>query len=119
MNKQLRRLVVGLVVCYLVLFVQLNWLQIVKAEEYNKDPRNNREVVRDFTRPRGNIVTADGQVIAESRPSADRYKLQRAYPLSDLFAGVGGYFSFVFGTEGAERQYNDVLAGQTAQQRLR
>jgi hypothetical protein len=31
-NKQLRRLVVGLAVCYLVLFAQLNWLQIVKAE---------------------------------------------------------------------------------------
>ena len=41
------------------------------------------------------------------------------YPTGDLFAGVVGYFSFVYGAQGVERQYNDVLPGQTAQQKLR
>ncbi len=36
----------------------------------------------------------------------------------DLFGQVTGYFSFKYGTAGVEKQYNDVLAGQTAQQRL-
>ena len=58
-------------------------------------------------------------VIARSVPSNDRFKLQREYPTGQLFAGVGGYFSFVYGTDGVERQYNDVLAGQTPQQKLR
>ena len=119
MNKQLRRLGIGLIACYVILFAQLNWLQVVKADDYNKDPRNDREVVRDFTRPRGSILTADGVVIAQSVPSNDRYKLLRSYPTGELFAGVGGYFSLAFGFQGLEQQYNDVLAGQTAQQQLR
>src|SRR5262245_13740285 len=96
MNKQLRRLGIGLIACYVILFAQLNWLQVVKADDYKKDPRNDREVVRDYTRPRGVILTADGVVIAQSVPSNDRYKLQRVYPMNDLFAGVGGYFSLAF-----------------------
>ena len=118
MNKQLRRLGLGLIVCYILLFAQLNWLQVVKASDYNNDPRNDRQVIRDFTRPRGNIVTADGVVLATSVPSNDRYKLQREYPTGELFAGVTGFFSYVYGTDGVERQYNDVLAGQTPQQKL-
>jgi peptidoglycan glycosyltransferase len=118
-NKQLRRLGLGLIVCYILLFAQLNWLQVVKASDYNNDPRNDRQVIRDFTRPRGNILTADGVVLATSVPSNDRYKLQRQYPTGELFAGVTGFFSYVYGTDGVERQYNDVLAGQTPQQQLR
>jgi peptidoglycan glycosyltransferase len=119
MNKQLRRLGLGLILCYAVLFVQLNWLQVVKADSYNKDPNNTRAVVRDFTRPRGLILTADGQVLAQSVPVADRYKELRQYPLADIFGEVTGYFSFKYGTAGVEAQYNEVLAGQTAQQELR
>ena len=119
MNKQLRRLGIGLIACYVILFAQLNWLQVVKADDYNSDPRNDREIVRDFTRPRGAILTADGAVVARSVPSNDRFKYQREYPTGSLFAGVGGFFSFVYGSDGVERQYNDVLAGQTPQQQLR
>ena len=60
--------------------MQLNWLQIVKADDYNANPANNREIVRDFTRDRGVIVTADGVVVAESVDSDDRYRRQRRVP---------------------------------------
>ena len=119
MNKQLRRLGIGLMACFVILFAQLNWLHVLKADSYNTDPRNDREIIRDFTRPRGAILTADGTVVARSVPSNDRFTLQREYPTGQLFAGVGGFFSFVYGTDGVERQYNDVLAGQTPQQKLR
>jgi peptidoglycan glycosyltransferase len=118
-NKQLRRLGLGLIACFAVLFLQLNYLQVVKADSYNNDPRNDRKIVRDFSRPRGVIVTADGTIVAQSVASNDHFELQRLYPTGDLFAGVGGYFSFVYGADGVERQYNDVLAGQTPQQKLR
>src|SRR3954463_8777559 len=103
---------------YVILFAQLNWLQVVKADDYNRDPSNNREVVRDFTRDRGVIVTADGIVVAESVPVDDQFQRLRQYPLNALMAQVTGYFSFLFGTEGVERVYNDELAGQTDAQRL-
>ena len=80
MNRQIRSLGVGLMVLFCLLFVQLNLVQVVRADRYDADPGNNRAVVRDFTRPRGSILTADGVVIAESVPSTDRYRYQRRVP---------------------------------------
>ena len=70
MNRQIRALGVGLMVLFGALFLQLNLVQVVKADRYDTDPGNNRAVVRDFTRSRGSIITADGVVMAESVPSS-------------------------------------------------
>jgi penicillin-binding protein A len=69
MNKQIRRLAVALLACYLVLFVQLNVLAVGRQQELNADPRNNRQTERDFNRPRGAIIAADGTVLARSVPT--------------------------------------------------
>ena len=60
--------------------MQLNVIQVVKADDYNTRPDNTRAVVRDFSRPRGRIITADGAVLAQSVPSSDKFKYQRAVP---------------------------------------
>lgn len=113
MNRQIRWLAAGLSMCFLALFVQLNWLQVVKADDYNSRTDNNRAVVRDFSRPRGTIQTADGVVVAESVDANDRFRRQRRYPTGDLFANIVGTFSFVYGSSGIEHVANDELAGQT------
>jgi penicillin-binding protein A len=117
-NRQLRFLAVGLVVCYAALFTQLNRIQVFQADDYNAAPDNDREVIRDFNRDRGRILTADGAVVAESIPSNDRFDFQRVYPLGDLFAHTSGYFSLGYGATQLEDTQNDVLAGRTPQQRL-
>jgi penicillin-binding protein A len=112
-SKQIRNIGVFLVVCYAALFVQVNRLTIFEADELKDNPANNREVERDFSSPRGSIITADGTVVARSVPSNDQYKLQREYPTGELFAHVTGYFAFELGSAGLERSYNDELAGRT------
>jgi peptidoglycan glycosyltransferase len=114
MNRRIRR--VGLVMgaCFLALFVQLNYLQVVAADRLASDSRNVRRVVRDFSRPRGDIVTADGVVVAHSVPVADEFELQRTYPTGPLFGHVSGFFSFNLGLTGVEDAYNGDLAGRTA-----
>ena len=114
MIKQIRLLGYGLVACFLVLFIQLNRLTVFEAAKLNDNPSNTREILRDFTGPRGTITTADGVIIAQSVPSNDRFELQRQYPEGPLFAGVTGYYSFTLGSAGVERTYNDELAGRTA-----
>jgi peptidoglycan glycosyltransferase len=118
MNRQIRTLGVGLMVLFAALFLQLNVVQVVRADRYDADPANNRAVVRDFTRARGSIISADGVVVAESVPSTDRYRYQRTYPTGDLFANVAGYFSFTLGSTQLERTQNDTLSGNTAQLEL-
>ncbi len=112
MNTQIRRLGIVLTVLFSALFVQLNYLQIIRADSLNNHPANSRAVVRDFIQPRGVIQTSDGTVIARSVPSNNDFKLQRQYPLGPLFAHVTGYFSFTYGSEGVEREYNDALTGR-------
>ena len=105
MNKQIRRLAVALLACYLVLFVQLNVLAVGRQQELNADPRNNRQTERDFNRPRGAIVAADGTVLARSVPTprGDQFRYQREYPTGDLFGNVTGYYTFSFGSTQLER----------------
>jgi peptidoglycan glycosyltransferase len=121
MNKQIRRLALALLVCYVVLFAQLNVLAVARQQELNADPRNNRQTERDFNRPRGSIVAADGTVLARSiqTPRGSEFAYQREYPLGDLFGNVTGYYTFSFGSTQIERTQNDVLMGDTAEQKLR
>ena len=118
MNRQIRTLGIGLMVLFVALFIQLNVVQVVRADRYDADPGNNRTVVRDFTRPRGSIVTADGAVMAESVPTGDRYRYQRRYPTGELFANVSGYFSFTLGSTQLERTQNATLSGTTSRLEL-
>lgn len=113
MTRQIRLLGMGLMVCFAVLFVQLNRLTVFEAAQLNDNPNNTREILRDFNRPRGSVSTADGVVIARSVPSDGRFDLQREYPEGDLFAHITGYYSFTLGSAGVERTYNDELAGRT------
>lgn len=120
MNKQIRRLAAALLLCYVVLFVQLNLLQVVKRDELVTNTNNNRAVLRDFDKPRGTIVTADGVVIAESVPSTGtEFEFQRQYPADDLFANVTGYYTYAFGATKLEKKYTEVLTGRTSEQQIR
>ena len=112
MSRQIQRLGLALMLLFVALFAQLNYVQVVRADKLNNDPRNTRVATRDFSRPRGFVQTADGVVVARSVPTDDTFKRLRQYPEGDLFAHVSGYFSFTFGTEGVERTYNDELAGR-------
>lgn len=121
MNKRIRRLAAVLLACYLVLFVQLNILQIGKEKQLNADPRNNRQTIRDFNRPRGPIVTADGVVVARTvpTPAGADYKYQREYPTGDLFSNITGYYTYSFGSTQLEKTQGPVLTGTTSDQELR
>ena len=118
MNGSIRKLGIAVVVCYVALFVKLNHLQLVEGPSLNKRPDNSRAIERDVNRPRGTISTLDGGIVAKSDEVEGKYRFQRTYPLGDLFAHVTGTYSFLFGTDGAERTYNDELAGQTAALKL-
>ena len=115
MDGQIKRLAVVLMVLFVVLFVKLNDLQVIRADKLASAPGNTRSVIRDFSRERGAILSADGVVVAQSVPVDDEFERLRQYPESDLFSHVTGYFSFTYGTEGVERVYNKDLAGRSVE----
>ncbi len=119
MNRTLRRAGIAVTILLLAVIGQLTYLQVVAADRLADDPRNVRRLTRDFSRPRGDIVTSDGVIVAHSVPSHDELVYRRVYPEGPLYAQVGGYQSFVFGNTGVEATYNDPLVGRDARLQLR
>lgn len=101
-----------MLVMYGALFLQLNFIQVIRADSYNDKPTNSRAVKRDYDRPRGQILSADGTVLARSLPDPGQFKYRREYPEHDLFGQVTGFFSFTYGADGVEKTYNSELAGR-------
>ncbi|MDQ1374583.1 MAG: penicillin-binding protein [Actinomycetota bacterium] len=114
MNRQIRKLGVAMLVLYGLLFIQLNVVQVLRADKYNANPANIRAVTRDYGRPRGQIVSADGAVLARSVPDDSHFKRRREYPEHDLFGQITGFFSFTFGNDGVEKTYTAELAGRSS-----
>lgn len=112
MNKQIRRLGLAMLVLFGALFVQLNVVQVLRADEYADKPQNTRAVVRDYQRPRGQIVSADGAVLARSIEVTGSAQRAREYPEKELFGHITGYFSLRYNKDGVERSYNEELAGR-------
>ncbi len=101
-----------MIVLFVALIGQLTYLQVWRAESLAEDPSNIRIFIRDIARPRGPILTADGEIAARSIETGDELKQQRVYPLDSLFSHIAGYQSIVFGNTGVEAVYNDELVGR-------
>ena len=114
MTREIRRVGVALMVMFSLLLVNLTYLQYFRADALSNHPGNTRKAVRDFSKPRGVIETADGAILAVSEPTGGQFALLRKYPENDLFGHITGYLSFSVGTDGVEKQYNADLAGRTA-----
>lgn len=113
MNGAIRRTALFLGLAFLTLFVNLNIIQAQKASDLADDPRNRRQIIREFGTRRGDILAADNTVLARSVDSGDeRYRYVREYPEGDLYGHITGYYSFFYGSNSLERSYNDVLLGR-------
>ncbi len=113
MERQIRRLAAALLVLFLALFAQINYVQVFGAERLADNPANaKRQLIAEYAVDRGQILAADRQtVLATSRKSAGELRYQRRYPQGPLYATITGYYSFVYGKTGLEQTYNDYLNG--------
>lgn len=118
MNRSIRQVAVVMLGLFLVLFVQLNRVQVLDAESLRDHPANTRDVFRDISQPRGPITTADGVVVARSVPAEGPLERRREYPLGERYAHITGYLSLNVGSTGIERSYNDALTGRTTDQQI-
>jgi len=100
-----------MVACFVLLFLQLNNIQVVKAHQYANDPNNPQVQAAKFTQTRGMILSADGVVLAQSvvAPKGSTYEYERQYPTGALFGQITGFFSYIYGLSGVEDSYNSDL----------
>lgn len=112
MNIPIRRVAIAAMVLILLLVANATYVQVIKADKLRSDPRNNRVLLDEYSRQRGQI-TAGPDVIARSDPTDDRLKYLRVYPqpTGPAFAPVTGYYSFQYGSAGLEQAEESILNG--------
>ena len=110
MNRALRRISVAVLVMFVLLLININYLQGFEPASLAAKPGNARAFEAQFQYQRGSIVTSDGVTIAESIPSNDVYKYQRKYPHGPEYAPVTGYDT-LYSQSGIEYYENSVLNG--------
>ena len=93
MNRALRRISLACLVMFVLLLINVNYLQGFQANSLAGKKGNSRTFDQQYQYQRGSISTGDGVVVAKSRPVKGIYKFQRYYPHGPVYAPVTGYDS--------------------------
>jgi peptidoglycan glycosyltransferase len=119
MNRALFRLSLACLVMFVLLLININYVQAFEAGSLASQPGNARTFNQQFQYQRGSIVAngAGGPVtIANSLPvkgsasTSGNTTFQRHYPGGAAYAPVTGFDS-VYGATGIESAYQKYLAG--------
>ncbi len=110
MTRQVQRLGVTLLALFGALFVQLNLIQIVRANEYADNQANRRTIIAEYDIERGPIVVG-GSEIVHSEETDDELTYLRVYEQPGLYAHLTGWYSFVLQRSGLEQALNTDLTG--------
>src|SRR6201999_336936 len=110
MNASLRRISVTVMALIVLLLLNATMTQVFAADGLRTDPRNQRVLLDEYSRQRGQIV-AGGQLLAYSVATDSRYRFLRVYPNPAEYAPVTGFYSLRYSSTGLERAEDALLNG--------
>ncbi|MGI9018656.1 MAG: peptidoglycan D,D-transpeptidase FtsI family protein [Euzebya sp.] len=122
MSRSIRHTAYAVFVLFGLLFVNLNWLQVLQADDLATDPGNRRQLLAEYDIRRGSITVGRGaeqRAVATSVETNDQLRFLREYADPELYAHVTGFHSFIFGRSQLELRYNDFLQGSSPEVLLR
>lgn len=106
MNGAIRKLAAVTLVAFLLLVLNVTFVQALAGPRYRDDPRNTRVVLGLAGKERGSIVTRDNVSVAESvTDEDDPRRYSRRYLYDDVYAHTVGFTSLLFGDTGIEATY--------------
>ncbi|MDG4667353.1 D,D-transpeptidase PbpA [Mycobacterium sp. 236(2023)] len=110
MNTSLRRISVMIMALIVLLLANATLTQVFTADGLRSDPRNQRVLLDEYSRQRGQI-SAGGQLLAYSVSTPGRYRFLRVYPNPMTYAPVTGFYSLSYSSSGLERAEDTILNG--------
>ena len=111
MSRRLSVLATAILLLFAVVVVQAANVQFFRAPGLDASSLNPRVSQASSLYPRGEIVAADGTILAQSVPtSIGYYPYRRIYPLGSLTSGVVGFSGPNYGNWGLEAYYGSYLA---------
>ena len=112
MNRPIRRVSVFVGILLLAVVLNLNWVQVIRADSLKDNSANRRTVLDQYKRQRGSIVLqGSGTPIAESVPTKDALMYLRKYLGGPVYAPVTGFNSLYYGNAAIESAEDSVLSG--------
>src|ERR671914_2414463 len=103
----------GLLIAFLLVFAQLNYVQIFAAQSIAGNDANIRSLLAEYAIRRGEIETVDFEQLATSRATGGKLRYRRTYPGGELYGHVTGFASINYGYSRIEQSYNDALLGDS------
>lgn len=110
MNTSLRRISLTVMALIVLLLFNATLTQVFTADGLRSDPRNQRVLLDEYSRQRGQI-TAGGQLLAYSVATDNRFRFLRVYPDPAVYAPVTGFYSLRYSSTGLERAADPLLNG--------
>ena len=108
MNASLRRVSVTIMVMIVLLLLNATLTQVFTADGLRADPRNQRVLLDEYSRQRGQI-SAGGQLLAYSVATNGRFRFLRVYPNPLTYAPITGFYSLRYSSTGLEHAQDPVL----------
>lgn len=110
MSRRLGILSTLILLLFAVAAAQSANIQFFRASALDSSPLNSRVSSASQNAPRGEIVAANGEILAKSIATGNAAEpYQRIYPLGSLTSGVVGFSSPGYGNWWLESQYNAEL----------
>lgn len=113
MNRPIVRLYGLIVVLFVVLVAFTSRWTIFEASSLRNNANNVRQLLAQQRVARGEILAADGRVLAKS-VGAGEGTYERRYPTGSLFGNVVGYSYLTPGRSGIEEYRNEALTGEAS-----
>jgi penicillin-binding protein A len=110
MNTSLRRISVTVMALIVLLLLNATMTQVFAADSLRSDPRNQRVLLDEYSRQRGQII-AGGQLLAYSVATDSRFRFLRVYPNPSVYAPITGFYSLRYSSSGLERAEDPLLNG--------
>lgn len=112
MNKPLRKVSVFCLILVAALMLRANWIQVVKADDYSKHAKNDRQVFESYSHPRGDFLVDNKPITTSKKTDSKKYEYQRVYQNGPMYAPVTGFKSQFFGSNLLENVEDDILSGE-------
>lgn len=117
MNGPIRKVSLLVMVMFLALMLNASYSYVFRTASLNADPNNRRVRDAQFGTHRGDILVGNTAIVTSNAVN-DRFGYQRTYEQGTLYAGVTGYYSFLFGGTELEQTYSSQLSGTSDSQFL-
>ena len=116
MNRPLRKVALACLLLFGLLLVNVNIVQVVRADGLRDNPLNSRVLLRTYEQQRGPIAIVEPgggrTAVAESTRTDGPLTYLRSYPGGPAYAPVTGFYSFIYGRTGIESSQDRLLSGQ-------